>query len=1265
MIMGSIQNKGWHILYVEDDEEDYFLTKEMLIQAKRQKIILEWASTLNEGREKLSKNVYDAILVDYDLGVENGIDLIREHSKKSPAPFILFTGRGSYDIDVEAMQAGATMYLSKSEANPLLLERIIRYAIERKQADEQLAYQASLLDNIHDAIIANDANQHITAWNKAAEVMYGYTAQEALGKIHGELLRSEFSGEQRASVLAQLEEIGQYTVEVSQYTKDGRLLVVEGSTIPRRDSQGKIVGYVTANRDITERKQIEQAFHENQKHIQEILESITDGFLEIDRNWCFTYANRRAANNVGYDQPGDMIGKNIWETFPALLGTDQETLYRQVMDQRQPAQAETHGSLTDRWYDYRIYPSPIGITIYWSDITERNRAEEALRKSEEKFAKSFRSSPVAIAISSVAEGRFIEVNDRYTALYGFSRDELIGHTSIELGMFPDPEDRKEIAGRFRAGNGFSNYELRLRTKSGEPKDVLFSTEPIDIDGQECMLSLVVDITERKQAEQALRESEERLRDSLENTHDSFFSLDRDWRFNYVNRHYAEILGIRAIELLGKNFWEVFPRYTGSPVEQHYRKAMEENVPVHFQSGGVYSSSWYEINIYPSQEGISVFSIDRTEEHRAEDALRESETHLRARTRELEAILDAVPAFMWITHDPQAREMTGNQPVLELLRVGHEENLSLTGPEPDKMRRFKSLQDGQEISNEQLPVQRVAASGLPLRGYELELVFEDGEIRYLFGNVSPLLDENGRPAGAVSAFIDITARILFQRRLQESENRFRVALASAPITVYTTDRDQRITWMYDRQPDFRLDQVTGLRLDQILADEPGKLLVAVQQSVIDTGQAWQGEIKIAADGKQAYFTYYIDPIRGENGKITGLACAGYDITEREQAEDELKRSLERERVRAAEIETLMDTVPAMIWISHDPQCREMTGNRYGYEFLKMWQGANISKTASEEDMNQQPYHNFKDGREIPTEELPMQVAAATGKPANNYDFDLVFNDGSVRTVLGNVNPLFDQNRKPSGAVAVFMDITDRRREREQLKHYAEELERSNQALRDFSFFASHDLQEPLRKVQGFGHLLETRFSQELGAQGQDYIARMISASNRMSEMLQDLLAYSRVTTQREPFVEIDLGAVAQEVLSDLEVRIMNTGAKVELSELPSLHADRMQMRQLLQNLIGNALKYHREGVAPVVRVTSRIIEKSKVEIMVNDNGIGFDMKDAGKIFEPFIRLHSKWDYEGTGMGLAICKKIIERHNGTIYVSSLPGQGSTFTITLPLG
>lgn len=262
---------------------------------------------------------------------------------------------------------------------------------------------------------------------------------------------------------------------------------------------------------------------------------------------------------------------------------------------------------------------------------------------------------------------------------------------------------------------------------------------------------------------------------------------------------------------------------------------------------------------------------------------------------------------------------------------------------------------------------------------------------------------------------------------------------------------------------------------------------------------------------------------------------------------------------------------------------------------------------------------------------------------------------LESVLDQAN----QNR----ILVILSDITARKQVEDALAHYTQELEFANQALRDFSFIASHDLREPLRKVKAFGVLLAAHYGEKLGAEGKDYIARMTSAATRMDSMLLGLLAYSRVTSQSVDFAIVDLHAVAFEVLSDLDARIMETDAKVEIGELPHITADPLQMRLLLQNLISNAIKYHRAGVPPRVSVTSRCIENNQTELIVQDNGIGIDMKFAERIFEPFTRLHGKSEHDGTGMGLAICKKIVLRHNGTISVSSIVDQGSTFTVTLP--
>ena len=235
---------------------------------------------------------------------------------------------------------------------------------------------------------------------------------------------------------------------------------------------------------------------------------------------------------------------------------------------------------------------------------------------------------------------------------------------------------------------------------------------------------------------------------------------------------------------------------------------------------------------------------------------------------------------------------------------------------------------------------------------------------------------------------------------------------------------------------------------------------------------------------------------------------------------------------------------------------------------------------------------------------------------------------------------------------------------------ESLQRSNLELEQFASVASHDLQEPLRKIQAFGDRLQLRYERELGEQGRDYLSRMLASATRMRSLIDALLTFSRVTTKAQPFTPVDLAETAQEVVLDLEDRIQRTGGRVEVGALPSLEADPLQMRQLLQNLIGNGLKFVRPEVPPVVQVESRIFnhaengEIARCEISVRDNGVGFEEVYLDRIFELFQRLHGRQEYEGTGMGLAICRKIVQRHGGTITAQSAPGRGSTFLVNLPL-
>ncbi len=250
------------------------------------------------------------------------------------------------------------------------------------------------------------------------------------------------------------------------------------------------------------------------------------------------------------------------------------------------------------------------------------------------------------------------------------------------------------------------------------------------------------------------------------------------------------------------------------------------------------------------------------------------------------------------------------------------------------------------------------------------------------------------------------------------------------------------------------------------------------------------------------------------------------------------------------------------------------------------------------------------------------------------------------------------------INAILDITERKHFENQIQSYADKLERSNRDLQDFAYIASHDLQEPLRKVTAFSDRLVTKYGEAIDETGRDYLRRMQSATQRMQTLIDDLLAFSRVSTKGKPFIQVDMTDVAQEVLSDLESRIEQTGGQVEIRDLPVIDADPTQMRQLLQNLISNALKFHKQDQAPIVKVSGKQISDQSYQITVEDNVIGFDPQFSERIFQPFQRLHGRGEYEGSGMGLAICRRIVKRHGGSITADSIPGQGATFIVTLPL-
>ena len=436
-----------------------------------------------------------------------------------------------------------------------------------------------------------------------------------------------------------------------------------------------------------------------------------------------------------------------------------------------------------------------------------------------------------------------------------------------------------------------------------------------------------------------------------------------------------------------------------------------------------------------------------ERKRVEATLRQAQSEAARHGAEMASLMDALPVAVFVAHDVECRHMSGSRFTQELLGLPATANFSKSAPPPESPAHFRAMKDGVEIPPDKLPVQ-MAAKGTEIRDYEFELLFDDGVSLHLLGNATPLRDVEGKVYGSIGAFVDITGR--------------------------------------------------------------------------------------------------------------------------KRAEEELNKAKEEAERRAKELEALMDAVPAMIWITRDTECLSMTGNRAVYEFLGMPFGANVSKTAPETG---RPVHfkALRYGMEIPLDELPMQQAAK-GRATQDYELEYLFDDGTSKITLGNTTPLYDAAGQTYGAIGAFVDITERKQMEQELRRSRDELElrvrertaelvgtvtrlkQLNEELQEFAFIASHDLQEPLRKIQAFGSILVRKHQESLDPQGQDYMERMIKAANRMSELLRSLLDYSRTGTSRLNYKPVSLTEVARDAASDLEISINKAKGSVEIGELPTVEAD---------------------------------------------------------------------------------------------------------------
>lgn len=886
------------------------------------------------------------------------------------------------------------------------------------------------------------------------------------------------------------------------------------------------------------------------------------------------------------------------------------------------------------------------------DNTRAKQAERELSKREARLRSITRSSAIGVVVTD-QQGRYLEVNDAFLSLIGYSRSEL---ESRSLGWYDlTPPEYIEVTQRSVQEvweRGLCEpFEKQYFHRNGHRVDILVTRAAL-AEEPGCIISLIFDITDRKRAERELQASEARLRQVIQSNLIGIFTASIHGEILSANDAFLDMVGYSRQELqAGLLDWLAMtpPELYAREVDGIERILKERFVPPfekqYIRKDGRLVDVLIAVSLLPgSQDEALCFVVDVTDRKRAENALRESELRY---SLIVEAASDGI--WDWNLADNQ---LFWSDRFLEMLGLPEKTiaNLDLFWSlvHPDDIDRVE--QTVRAHLDEQKPYQLM-----------MRLRHSDGEYRTFLCQGQAIWDENGRPLRMAGAIADITEQRQAEEALRESEKRFRAMADSAPVLIWTAGPDGQNDYFNKPWLDFvgsTLEAELGTGWLRHLHPDDRQSRMSHFLSQFYQRLPFKVEYRLRRhDGVYRWVLSTGVPRLSSDGEFMGYVGSCLDITDRKEAEESIRES---ERF----VKSTFNSLHARIVII-DETARIVSSNQSWVQYCEGLSGCEGHRCDIDVNFFQLLPQVLAD--ETYFRPITTGIQNILHGHANQFALEYPANSDKGRIWHYMVAQRFI-GEGPVRIVISNTDISQRKMAEEALRAMTRRLVEANRELNDFATIASHDLQEPLRKVLAFSERLQATARDQLDPRARNYLERIDGATHRMQVLISSLLEYSRLTTRAQQFTQVNLDGVLSEVLADLEHRIESQGATFQCARLATIQADALQIRQLFQNLLSNALKYHQAGVPPEIRISSRPSRiqdmEPAIEITVADNGIGFDEKYAERIFKAFQRLHNRQEFEGTGIGLTICKKIVERHRGEIRAESQPGQGSRFIITLPL-
>ena len=1008
--------------------------------------------------------------------------------------------------------------------------------------------------------------------------------------------------------------------------------------------------------DITERKKIEAALEFNEKQLA-LIYNATSAIIYlievVNGRFKFISANQAGLTASGLNAE-HFFNKFIEDVIPHGSLQFVQEKYWEAIEKK----------TTINWEEETNYPSGkktwiISITPVFDkddictrlvgtiqDITEMKLASQKILK-EKELSDSIINNLPGIFFLFNKQGKFLRWNKNFEAFSIYNNSEIIHKGPLDFIEIEDRERVNKIVQTvFEKGN--AEMEATLLNNNGELVPLYFTGWLATFEDEPSVIGMAIDISARKKAENELIQSEQKF-NSLVNTIDGIvWEADANTlNYTFVSKQAEKLLGYPLNEWTeNKNFWEAHlhpdDKKSALAYAEMVRSGQKANLTEYRMKHSTGKYIWLEdivTLIVENDQPVYLRGImtDISERKQKELELRESHA------KYLAIIDNSMNAFL-LTNDKG-----------DIIDT-NETSLQMFGYTKEELRKMKTSQVFDTTYNKYLEgveLRKKTGRGIG----EVYGIKKNGDRFPLAFTSSSFTSAEGKQM--ISAIgIDISERIEYEESLLKSNERFEKVSEATFDAIWDWDVKSHELYLGKGFKElFGYEVKNGLGqfstwADHIHPEDKDDIVLSRLNKIIQYDQdKWSDEYRyIRADGSLAYVLDRGILLR-EKGLTYRMIGAMQDITNSKEAEAALLESNERfQYVSRATFDAIWD------WdlLTDDTYWGEGFEHLFGYKL-----------TNNRAETNSWYNHIHPDDKDRVIAGMNEKINGTEVNWKDEYRF--IKSDGMETYISDKGIIIRDDTGKAYRMIGAMRDITSRKKDEQrvselnkELQHKAEQLSISNAELESFAYVTSHDLQEPLRMVSSFLQLLQKKYENSLDEKGQKYINFAIDGSERMKILIQDLLEFSRINSSKEIHNQIDLNDISRKSISNLRRIIEDSKADINVSILPLIYGNESQLLQLFQNLIGNAIKYRSDN-PPVIKVGYKEKE-DEWEFFVQDNGIGIDEKFYNKIFVIFQRLHNRKEYDGTGIGLAVCKKIVDFHGGKIWVESSLGKGSIFYFTI---